>query len=145
MTRPLPPEGFKPHFRKSDFTAPWEPLYSRVTSDRVIIGLYLSAAHCNSRGMVHGGLIASLSDNAMGLSCIQVLKSEKRDVSGLVTVNLNTDYVGAARLGQWMTVDTCLVKTGGTLAFASALIEAEGELVAKANATFKIQKAGQSQ
>lgn len=141
MTSPMPPEGFKPHFRKSGFTAPWEPLYSKVTSEKVIIGLFLSEAHCNSRGMVHGGLIASLCDNAMGLSCIQVLKSEKRDVSGLVTVNLSTDYLGSARLGQWMTVDTVLVKTGGTLAFASSLVEADGELVAKSGATFRIQKA----
>jgi hypothetical protein len=33
------PEGFEPHFRKSPFTDPWEPLYSKRTDKAVIIGL----------------------------------------------------------------------------------------------------------
>jgi len=69
------PDGFKPHFRKSNLTDPWEPIYSSVLEDRVQIGLYLDEPHCNARGFVHGGLISALSDNAMGLSCVQVLRS----------------------------------------------------------------------
>lgn len=140
MTSPDPPPGFKPHFRKSGFTAPWEPLYSKVTAEKIVIGLYLREPHCNSRGMVHGGLIAALCDNAMGLSCVQVLKGEGRDVAGLVTINLNTDFISAARLGQWMTVDTTITSVGGSLAFATALVEAEDQLIAKASATFKVRK-----
>ena len=75
-----PPEGFEPHFRKSPLTEPWEPIYSQRLDDRVIIGLYAREPHTNSRGMVHGGLIAALADNAMGLSCVQVLKGESRRV-----------------------------------------------------------------
>ena len=60
------PDGFERHFRRSGLTDPWEPLYSRKLDDRVQIGLTLAAPHCNSRGLVHGGLIAALADNAMG-------------------------------------------------------------------------------
>ena len=73
MADRAPPEGFQPHFRKSPLTDPWEPLYSKVLPDRVVIGLYVREPHTNSRGMLHGGLIAALADNAMGLSCGQVL------------------------------------------------------------------------
>ncbi len=135
-----PPDGFKPHFRKSGFTAPWEPLYSKVLADKVIIGLWLTEAHCNSRKIVHGGLIATLCDNAMGLSSMQVMKVDRPDIAGLVTINLNTDYIGPARIGQWMEVDTYMVKAGGSIAFASAKVEADGNLIAKASATFKVQK-----
>src|SRR5690348_1682235 len=82
-----PPEGFEPHFRKSPLTDPWEPIYSRRLQDRVIIGLYVREPHTNSRGMVHGGLVAALADNAMGLSCGQVLLAEgRKPEGGLVTV-----------------------------------------------------------
>ena len=74
-----PPDGFEPHFRKSSLTEPWEPIYSQRLDDRVVIGLYAREPHTNSRGMVHGGLIAALADNAMGLSCVQVLSA--RDAS----------------------------------------------------------------
>jgi acyl-coenzyme A thioesterase PaaI-like protein len=62
------PEGFAPHFRKSPVTEPWEPLYSKTSADGVEIGLTIAPEHCNSRGFLHGGVIAALADNAMGLS-----------------------------------------------------------------------------
>src|ERR1700741_2652160 len=78
------PEGFEPHFRKSPLTDPWEPIYSRKTPNAVILGLRLAKPHTNSRGLIHGGLIAALADNAMGLSCGLTLDGGAR----LVTVSL---------------------------------------------------------
>lgn len=133
-----PPEGFVPHFRKSPLTDPWEPLFSRVFEDRVIIGLHVREPHANSRGMLHGGLIAALADNAMGLSCGQVLAREgRKPAGGLVTVSLATDFIGAAKLGQWVAVDTQYVKAGRSLCFAQAFVTADGEVIARADARFK--------
>jgi acyl-coenzyme A thioesterase PaaI-like protein len=132
------PEGFKPHFRKSGFTDPWEPLYSRVLEDRVQIGLFLGEAHCNSRGFAHGGLITTLADNAMGLSCIQKMRSEGREPKGLVTISLSTDFLGTGRIGQWLVVDTDHVKSGRSVAFARAMVRADGAAIAQASATFKV-------
>jgi acyl-coenzyme A thioesterase PaaI-like protein len=39
----------------------------------------LRAVHCNSRGFVHGGVIAALADNAMGLSFVRVFKATVED------------------------------------------------------------------
>ena len=133
------PDGFERHFRRSGLTDPWEPLYSRKLDDRVQIGLFLAAQHCNSRGLVHGGLIAALSDNAMGLSCGVALAAQGRDAgNGLVTVSLGTDYLGSAKLGDWLEIDPEPVKAGGSICFARAIIRANDQPVAMANATFKI-------
>jgi uncharacterized protein (TIGR00369 family) len=133
------PAGFAPHFRKSRLTDPWEPLFSRVLADRVIIGLYVREPHTNSRGMLHGGLIAALADNAMGLSCVQVLTGEgRKPAGGLVTVSMATDFIGAAKLGQWVEVDTQYVKAGKTLCFAQSFVTADGEVIARADARFKV-------
>jgi acyl-coenzyme A thioesterase PaaI-like protein len=140
MTVIDPPKGYAPHFRKSGFTDPWEPLYSRVTDQQVSMGLYLATGHCNSRGLVHGALIAAIADNAMGLSCGQVLKAAGREAGGLVTVSLTTDFVGVASLGAWLATDTNFTKVGGSLAFASCLLLADGETVARASGSFKIMQ-----
>src|ERR1700744_3837460 len=103
-----PPAGFFPHARKSAVTDPGEPLYSRRTDRAVVLGLWAGKAHANSRGFVHGGLISALADNAMGLSCAQALG----EVSGLVTVNLNVDFLSSALDGQWLAFDTVFVKPG---------------------------------
>ena len=103
------------------------------------MGLFLREAHCNSRGLVHGGLITALADNAMGLSCAQSLVQAGRNVGkGLVTVSLSTDYLGVGKLGQWLQIDPEVMKVGGTIGFARAQVSSAGELIATAHATFKI-------
>lgn len=132
-TIPIPP-GFERHFRQSPVTDPWEPIYSRKTSDVVVLGLVAEAAHTNSRGFVHGGLISALADNAMGLSCARRLG----DDASLVTVNLALDFLSAAQVGQWLEFDTVFVKPGATLAFAQAFVTADGEPCARANGVFRV-------
>ncbi|WOR13864.1 PaaI family thioesterase [Hyphomonas sp. FCG-A18] len=137
--RMLPPDGFERHFRRSGLTDPWEPLYSRKQDDRLLMGLVLAEPHCNSRGLVHGGLIAALADNAMGLSCVFALAAAGRDAGkGLVTVSLGTDYLGAGKLGEWLQINPEPVKVGDSICFARALITSNDVPVAMANATFKI-------
>jgi len=140
MTDLAPPEGFSPHDRPSGLTAPWEPIFKRVLADRWQLGLHLRPEHTNARGMAHGGLIAALADNSMGYSTGVVLAREGRRPGGMVTVSLSTDYLAAAQLGQWILFDTDFVKTGGSICFARQIITADGEPIAKANATFKIVK-----
>ena len=129
------PAGFERHFRQSPLTDPWEPIYSRRTDDAVIIGLRLAKPHTNSRGLIHGGLIASLADNAMGLSC-----GVKLDGGGsrLVTVSLAVDFIGTAQIGQWLAVESEVIRTGSTLCFAQCLVTADGSPIARANGTFRV-------
>jgi uncharacterized protein (TIGR00369 family) len=134
MTSENIPEGFEPHFRKSPFTDPWEPLYSKRTDKAVIMGLRLAKPHTNGRGLIHGGLIASLADNAMGYSCAQ----QMGNASSLVTISLAVDFVGAAKVGQWLAVEPEVIRTGSTICFAQSFIKADDAVIARANATFRV-------
>ena len=134
------PEGFAAHFRRSAVTDPWEPLYSRRGAACVEIGLTLAEAHCNSRGLVHGGVIATLADNAMGLSFVAA-RTAARDAAaagGAVTVSLNVDYAASARSGQWMQITPRIIKSGRSMGFVDALVMADGAIIARASATFRI-------
>ena len=134
----LIPETYAPHFRKSAFTDPWEPLYSRVTPEQVSLGTVLRDAHCNSRGIIHGGFISAIADNAMGLSCVQIMKGEGREVKSLVTVNLSVDFTGMAKVGEWIATESEVVKLGGSLGFVRCRLKTANAVVARANATFKL-------
>jgi uncharacterized protein (TIGR00369 family) len=129
-----PPKGFLPHDRKSPLTDPWEPLFSRKAEGAVVLGLRAGRAHTNRRGFVHGGLISALADNAMGLSCARRLNH----TGGLLTVNLNVDFLGSALEGQWLEFDTVYVKPGRTLCFAQAFVTADGQPCARASAVFRV-------
>ena len=132
------PETYAPHFRKSAFTDPWEPLYSRVTPEQISLRTVLREAHCNSRGIIHGGFISAIADNAMGLSCVQIIKGQGRDVKSLVTVNLSVDFTGMAKVGEWIATDSEVVKLGGSLGFIRTRLVTDKGTIARANATFKL-------
>jgi uncharacterized protein (TIGR00369 family) len=134
MTTTAIPEGFEPHFRKSPLTEPWEPLYSKRTDKAVILGLRLAKPHTNGRGLIHGGLIAALADNAMGYSCAQTIGSS----STLVTISLAVDFIGTAEIGQWLAIESEVIRTGSTICFAQSLIKADDIVIARANATFRV-------
>jgi uncharacterized protein (TIGR00369 family) len=128
-----PPPGFARHFRASPLTEPWEPLYSRRDGDAVRIGFQVARPHTNSRGFVHGGMLSALADNAMGLSCGPSL-----DGASVVTVSLALDFLGPARIGQWVEVAPKVNRVGATLCFVEAELTADGQPCAKAHATFRV-------
>lgn len=130
------PAGFEPHFRKSPLTDPWEPLYSMRTDKGVHMGLRLARPHTNSRGLIHGGLIAALSDNAMGYSCAQTMGFEAN--KSLVTISLTVDFIGTAKIGQWLAIETEAIRTGSTICFAQGLVRADEMVIARASGTFRV-------
>jgi uncharacterized protein (TIGR00369 family) len=134
MTATDIPPGFEPLFRKSPLTEPWEPLFAKRTDKAVIIGLRLAKPHTNGRGLIHGGLIAALSDNAMGYSCAQAMDWN----NSLVTINLAVDFIGSAQVGQWLSIESEVIKTGSTICFAQSLIKADDVVIARANGTFRV-------
>ena len=127
------PEGFERHFRQSPLTDPWEPLYSK-TEKAVIMGLRLARPHTNARGLIHGGLIAALADNAMGYSCAHAMGW----ASSLVTISLAVDFVGSAEIAQWLSIESEVIRTGSTICFAQSLIKADEAVIARASGTFRV-------
>ena len=135
------PSDFQPHFRKSPVTDPWEPLFSRRRAGVVDLLFEVRDAHCNSRGFLHGGVLAALCDNVMGLSLGATLDNPK---SNIVTVNLALDYLGSARIGEVIVIEPRVIRAGGSLGFCDALAKTGERVVARANATFSVRSTGES-
>lgn len=133
------PAGFEPHSRKSPVTDAWEPIFARPAASGLQLGLRLDDAHCNARGFAHGGVIAALADNAMGLSYVGALKRDggEGDLAGAVTLSLNLDYLASGLKGQWLQIEPRVLKAGASIGFVDALVTADGTAVARASATFK--------
>jgi uncharacterized protein (TIGR00369 family) len=133
------PEGFAPHSRKSPLTDPWEPLYSKIVDGTLVLGVRIRPAHCNGRGFAHGGLISALADNAMGHSVVGVIRQRVGDpAAGAVTVSLTVDFLGTVQIGQWLEVVPRVLKAGNNLGFADCLVLADGQPIARGNATFRV-------
>jgi acyl-coenzyme A thioesterase PaaI-like protein len=147
MTTPVAaqiPAGYNRHFRTSPLTDPWEPLYSKAENGAILLALRIRQAHCNSRGFAHGGLISALADNAIGLLLNETVRTtEGKEPGALVTIGLTLDFLGAAKIGQWLEVVPRVLRAGGSIGFVDCLVRADDQPVARGNATFRIFRASE--
>ena len=122
MNAPAPdvPQGFQPLFRTSPFLEATGPFFYRPLAQGFTVGLLVSSRHTNASGTLHGGLIATLADVSLGY----VTATSRTPALRMVTASLGIDYVGAAQVGDWVEAEVDVVKAGGKLAFAHALITA---------------------
>jgi uncharacterized protein (TIGR00369 family) len=132
-------DDYRPHTRRSPFTAPWEPILSRETGGVTQLALSIRDVHCNSRGLAHGGLIVSLADNAMGLSALNVARRQPgTQDANAVTVALSVDFIDVARIGDLVEFQPAILKIGRTLAFVECRVICGSRLIARASATFRL-------
>ena len=132
------PAGFALLTRPSPLLDPWRPIYARQDAERVVVSLRLREAHTNSRATAHGGLIAALADQAMGMSCGVKLRAEGVAVTNLWTTSLTIDYLGAAKAGQWLAFDTTFVHVGKTLCHAEIDVRADDVSIARGRGAFRV-------
>ena len=144
------PNGFKPLSRSSPFVEANGPFYFKDENGALTFGIRIEARHCNSGGTVHGGLIATICDLALGrniglASAPSHILAEWRQeqaptslpLKKLLTINLSIDYSGYAKIGDWIEVRVEVQKIGKALAFASAYVFRGPEKIARSSAVFR--------
>ena len=139
------PDGFAVLDSNSPFNNLIGPLYSRTNDDGVVLGLLVEERHCNSSGRLHGSMICAIADFAIGHNVGLALSGGKalpRSSPGaaIATVSLTTDFVGAAKLGEWVECRVDVQRAGGSLAFANAYLHCDGERISRSNAIFKVMR-----
>ncbi len=126
------PEGFSPSERTGPFFDLIGPIYTREDERGIELGLRVREEHCNARGFVHAAVLSALLDVVAGRNCVLA----GGDQQHFVTVNLNVDFIAAARNGNWLSATARVTRVGRKLAFADAIVEADGKPVAKASVVF---------
>ena len=89
--------------------------------------------HLNAGGGVHGGVLATLVDSAMG----EAVRSVTDDGQALATSQLTVTYLNPGRPGQ-LVATAQVRKRGSSLVVCDAEIEQDGEAVVHAVATFAL-------
>jgi len=128
------PADFQPLFRTSPALEMIGPLYYRGEGRDLVIGLLVENKHCNARGTVHGGILATLADVALGYA---MAFSSNPPVS-LTTANLTLDFAGTAKSGDWLEAHVDVQKLGTRLAFANCYINAAAQRIVRASAVFLV-------
>jgi acyl-coenzyme A thioesterase 13 len=127
------PAGFRALERLSPFNALVGPLYARKKRGRELsIGVRIEEKHTNSRGICHGGVLATLADLSLGYA----MHAKTGGKTAFVTAHLAVDYAGSARVGDWVEAEVEIQRMGTRLAFANCYLVAAGRRIVRASALF---------
>jgi acyl-CoA thioesterase len=91
----------------------------------------------NHSGFVHGGMISTLADSAMGRS----LRTLKPGVVRAMSFDLKLNFISAARTGDTLRAAARVVHAGRRTVVTDCRIESPGgKLIATASATFAVTR-----
>jgi uncharacterized protein (TIGR00369 family) len=107
-----------------------------LADGKAMMRLPYAAHFCNSRGEVHGGIVASMLDIALS----QAVRSTMEGPTNVATISMTVSYLAPA-VGV-LTCHAHVVRGGRTVAFAEGEVTDEkGNAVCRAVATYRILKA----
>lgn len=96
-------------------------------------GLRSEPHHANPLGILHGGVITSLIDHAIAL-----VAWEAADRQPTVTVQVDTRFLGAAKVGDLVEVQAALHHKTRSLIFLDAEVTVDGKSIASASSIMKL-------
>ena len=131
------PEGFERLKRGGPYMASLGDLYCRRDGGAIVIAMRITERHTNMRGIAHGGMLASLADSALGLGL--TMSCDGRN--SFVTVNLSTDFIDAARPGDWAEAHVHIGRIGSRVGFAECDLMVGDKRILRASGVFAVMKA----
>jgi acyl-coenzyme A thioesterase PaaI-like protein len=90
--------------------------FSRHATDPLRAGFTVDGPKTNARGFLHGGVIATIGDVAIG----HALAVQSDPPARLVTVNLACDLLGVAQEDEWVDIAITPTRVGRRLAAGTA-------------------------
>lgn len=109
------------------------PMLSRQIDGSWQYGLLVRNGHLNAAKRAHGGAITTLMDQAMS-----VLAWQHTSRTACVTIQLNINFIGSARMDDLMIATGRVVKTTRSLLFLDGEIRVADATIATAQSIFKI-------
>ena len=150
-TKSAVPAGFEPWSTTSPFNKHAGPYFFKTDGSQLVLGLRIEEKHCNRSGSLHGAMICAIADVAIGNNIGLMIagahdpeEADARQQAGdpsrapMATVSMTTDFVGTARLGEWIEVHVDVQRAGRTLAFANAYVVKGEERIARSSAVFRL-------
>ena len=130
--------GWKRMGRAAGFSELAGPFWSRRDGDEWRYGALAEPKHMNNRGVVHGGLLLTLADHALGFAVWEHVGR-----ASCATIQLDMQFLDAVRPGDFVEVDPAIVRATRSVVFVRGSLAVAGRTVAAANGIWKILATGE--
>lgn len=106
-------------------------------SGTAVVDMTATEDMANVSGFVHGGIISTLADSAMGRS----LRTLEPGVTRAMSFDLKLNFINAAKIGERLRATGKVVHAGRRTVVTECRVEGkDGRLVATASATFAVTR-----
>jgi acyl-coenzyme A thioesterase PaaI-like protein len=129
---PLHEQGWEP-YADDTFIGHVASVYVRQTGAVPEFGILTRDIHRNISGAVHGGILMTMFDRAMGVQIRQLRPDER-----FATASMTTDFLRSGRIGEFIRFEAVVMKSGRNTVFMRAEAWAADRLVGSANAIFMV-------
>ena len=131
------PEGFDDCDLIEGFLIHVGPLYTKPAMAQAhggpfVLAFRAQAHHANRYGVVHGGMLATLADTAIGAN----LARTGAAVDTTLTLSLTLDYIASAVVGDWIEAHVELSKDRGRVRFGQCDVRCGTRSLVRASAVF---------
>ncbi|MYM63876.1 PaaI family thioesterase [Pseudomaricurvus sp. HS19] len=132
----LEAEGWERVNVAEGFTGHVGPYWLKYSDHGVTVGLVVAARHTNNHlGTIHGGIVMSFADIGLGMGVVQSMGEKARNC---VTTSLNTQFVSVAKVGEFITIEPEVVRSGRHLVFVRGLIKTPEKSIASVEGIWKL-------
>jgi acyl-coenzyme A thioesterase PaaI-like protein len=115
------------------------PLWTRREGDAWAFAFEARAAHANGSGAIHGGMLATFMDHALGLTVREAV-----DRMPVATIQLDLQYLAAARPGMLVEARGEVLRRTRSVVFVRGALTAEGAVILAASGIWKVLASGGS-
>jgi uncharacterized protein (TIGR00369 family) len=109
------------------------PVWRRKEGEQLRFGFVVAPKHLNRAGNLHGGMLMTLADNAMAITAREVTGCKRH-----ATIELNIQFIGAVRLGEFVEAHPEVSRATRSLTFMQAKMFVGSRLVVTTNGIWKI-------
>lgn len=134
-TQTFDPErnGWTPRRSQGPFTQLVGPIWTRRETEGSACAFLAEERHANGRGVVHGGMLMSFADHALGWLVWDAV--ERR---ACATVSLNNQFIAAAKPGDWVEMRGRIVRKTRSLIFVQGAMNVGDRIVLTAEGIWKV-------
>ena len=94
------------------------------------------ARHANFHGVVHGGMLMSFADTALGITIWEVMNRQP-----CVTIQFGMQFLDAVQVGEFVEADVEVLRRSATVVFARAMLRRGAQQVGSVEGVWKVLRA----
>lgn len=129
----LPPPGYTQTGLVDPFEIHVGPIFERDDNGTRRFLLIADERHVNGRGVVHGGMLMTFADLALGQAVW-----DATDKAAVVTIGMQSQFLKSARAGDRIEVTPELVRRTRSLVFMRGDFTVRGETIYSATSVWKL-------